>query len=238
VTARLAALSVAALVFAVGAPAGPWDRRASGARSTRAAGFGPRWVGAGRVLDQRLPARRRDRRDAQLPDALEHLASALRGGLAVGPAVRQVASRAPDPLGTELRPLVVALDGGAPVATALRGWAAAPGASRDVQLVVAALTLGAAAGGEVARSVDGLAATLRERRALQAEVRALATQARASAGVLAVAPIAFAALVTTIEPGAVAFLVASPLGLLCLGLGLGLEGLGALWMARITGSVA
>jgi Flp pilus assembly protein TadB len=73
---------------------------------------------------------------------------------------------------------------------------------------------------------------------MQAEVRALATQARASAGVLAIAPVAFAGLVATVEPRAVAFLVASPLGVACLLLGLGLEGAGAAWMAHITRSVS
>ena len=87
----------------------------------------------------------------------------------------------------------------------------------------------------MARAVDRVAATLRERRELRAEVRALATQARASAGVLAVAPLAFAALVSTIEPGVVGFLVTTPVGLACLAVGLGLDGLGALWMARDRG---
>jgi tight adherence protein B len=77
---------------------------------------------------------------------------------------------------------------------------------------------------------------LRERREVAGEVRALATQARTSAGVLAVAPLAFTGLVSTIEPGAVAFLVTSPLGLACLLLGLALEALGAVWMTRITRS--
>ena len=55
---------------------------------------------------------------------------------------------------------------------------------------------------------------------------------------LAVAPLAFAGLVSTIEPGAVAFLVTSPLGAICLVVGLGLEALGAAWMNRITRSAA
>ena len=115
-------------------------------------------------------------------------------------------------------------------------WAGSDGASRDVRLVAAALTIGAGSGGEVARAVDGVAVTLRERHEVLAEARALATQARASAAVLATAPLVFALLVATVEPDAIAFLFTTPLGVGCLVLGLGLDVAGWLWMARITRS--
>ncbi len=191
--------------------------------------------GIGRRLERVRPARRRNRRDAQLPDALDRLASSLRGGRSVGPALVELAGDVADPLGGELRTVAGSLAHGAPVGVALARWADSPGSSSDVRLVAAALTLGADAGGEVARAVDRIAATLRERRELHAEVQSLATQARASAGVLALAPLAFTGLVATIEPAAVAFLVTTPIGWACLVAGLGLEALGAAWMARITG---
>ena len=72
----------------------------------------------------------------------------------------------------------------------------------------------------------------------QAEVHALATQARASAGVLGIAPVVFTALVSAIEPGTVRFLTTTPVGLLCLVAGLVLEAAGALWMGRIVAGAA
>ncbi len=234
-TALLTGAIVAALVAAVGGAATPVHRR-PGARATRGAVRTISHASAIRLLERTRPQHRHRRRDAQLPDALERLAAAVRGGQAIGPALREVAVTVPDPLGAELRPIAAAIDQGEPVARALAGWAERPDASTDVRLVVASLTLGAHAGGEVARAVDRVAATLRERREVQGEVRALATQARTSAGVLAAAPLGFAALVSTIEPGAVAFLVTSPLGLVCLVAGLGLEALGGVWMARISRS--
>jgi tight adherence protein B len=129
-----------------------------------------------------------------------------------------------------------AIEPGSSVGAAPAAWSASPASSPDVRRVAAAPTLGAGAGGEVARAVDGVAATLRERHELRAEVRALATQARASAAVLAAAPLLFAGLVATLEPHAIAFLVTTPAGLACLASGLGLEILGVGWMARITRS--
>ncbi len=190
------------------------------------------------LLDRAWPGRRGRRRDAQLPDALDRLASSLRAGRSIGPALEELARATSSPLGDDLRVVGAALEHGGTVAAALRSWSTRPGSSGDVRLVTAALTLGADAGGQVARAVDRVAATLRERHELAGEVRALAVQARSSAAVLAVAPLAFAVLVAAIQPGAVAFLVTKPVGAVCLVLGVGLEATGVAWMARITRSAA
>lgn len=183
-----------------------------------------------------LRRRRRHQVDTQLPAALERLASALRAGAAPGPAFVELAASAPEPLAADLRPAALEVAHGAGMAAAVDRWAARPGASPAIRLTGAALGLGVEAGGEVARSVDRVAATLRERQELQSEVHALATQARASAGVLALAPVGFTALVATIEPATGRFLVTTPLGLVCLAAGLALEAAGMAWMARITRS--
>jgi tight adherence protein B len=238
VTAVLVGAAAAAIVLTLGGIAPPARRpMAPGTPSPLVAGATLR-TAAARWVDRARPQLRRRQRDAQLPDALDRLASGLRAGEAIGPALCALAPTLAEPLRTDLEPVARALAGGAPVAAAVGGWAERPSASADVHLVVAALSLGAHAGGEVARAIDRIAATLRERRELQAEIHALATQARASAAVLAMAPIAFAGLVATIEPAAAAFLVTSPLGLLCLLAGLTLEGVGAAWMARITRSTS
>ena len=228
--AVLAAVAAAALLAVLGVT--PTTTRALRIEPSR---FRPiRGSAITQVVDRALPQRRRRQRDAQLPDALDRLAAGLRGGHAIGPALRVLAGATSAPLGAELRSIATALDHGVPVAAALDRWAAHRDASPDVRLVTAALKLGAHAGGEVARAVDQISTTLRERRELQGEVRALATQARTSAAVLAIAPLAFTVLVSTIEPRAVGFLVTTPLGLVCLVLGLGLEALGAVWMNQIT----
>ena len=100
-------------------------------------------------------------------------------------------------------------------------------------MVVAALALGAVSGGPHARAVDGLAGTLRERSRLEGEVGVLAAQARASALVITVAPLAFALLAAATDPSAADFLVRSPAGLACLAGGLALDGAAAAWMAQI-----
>jgi tight adherence protein B len=189
------------------------------------------------LLDRLLPDRRDQRRDRQLPDALDRLGASLRAGTAIGPALVALAAEVPAPLGSELSAVARSIDHGGSVAEALGGWTTAHPASRDVRLVAAALTVGAGAGGEVARAVDGVAATLRERHQLAAEARSLAAQAHASASLLLIAPGLFGLLVATVEPSAIRFLLTTPVGLACLLLGVGLDAIGAVWMARITGGV-
>ena len=102
------------------------------------------------------------------------------------------------------------------------------------RLAATSLVLATVVGSTPARAVDGVAATVRERLDLAAERRALATQARTSALVLAVAPLAFAALLVAGDTAAAGFLLGQPAGWLCLAAGPALDVTGAFWMARLT----
>jgi tight adherence protein B len=103
------------------------------------------------------------------------------------------------------------------------------------QLTATALDLASSTGGASARVLDGVAASLRERVALEREVAALSSQSRASAVVLVVAPVAFAAAAAMFDHRILDVLVGRPIGWACVGLGLGLDALGAVWMSRLIG---
>lgn len=172
-----------------------------------------------------------------LPGVLEAVAGRLRAGASLPEAM---AGAADEPSGSalldaDLHDLRRRVGQGQPFAEAVEGWAerrSAPG----VALVAAALVLGAEAGGARARAIDGVAATLRDRRAVAAEVDALATQARASALVMMGAPVAFAALGLLSDPEVARFLLATPAGLACLVVGLGLDAMAGWWMVGIARS--
>jgi tight adherence protein B len=107
-----------------------------------------------------------------------------------------------------------------------------------VRLAVAALSLGAETGGASAQAIDGVTATIRTNLAIAGEVRALSSQARLSALVIALAPIAFSFLAFTTDGTTASFLLGTPLGLVCVVLGLGLDAVGWFWMRRLTAAVA
>ena len=182
----------------------------------------------------RALCRRQDAKvEAALPLALEAMARGLRSGASLRQAIDEASSAVTGVLAADLMRIAVEAERGTPVIEALEAWTVRrplPG----VQLAVAALALGAETGGAQARAIDGVAATLRQRLAVAAEARALATQARASAAVIAVAPLVFCALASAADPRLSAFLLRTPLGLVILAVGLALDAVGALWMARLT----
>jgi tight adherence protein B len=99
---------------------------------------------------------------------------------------------------------------------------------------VAALCLGAEAGGPQARAVDGVAATLRQRLSVAAEARALGAQARVSGLVIALSPVVFCAVASSADRGTARFLLHTGTGQLLLATGIALDLVGALWMTVLT----
>jgi tight adherence protein B len=171
------------------------------------------------------------RLEESLPQLLDVTAAALRSGASLPQALGAAATR-PGLLATELGEVVVAVGRGAPLVTELDRWALRrplPG----LRLALAALALGADAGGARAPAVDGVADTLRDRLALRHEITAQSAQARASAMVMTAVPVVVALLAAASDPRTAAFLFRSVPGAVCLLVGLGLDGTAGLWMLRL-----
>jgi tight adherence protein B len=193
-------------------------------------------VAAALVPVQALRARRGHgpaRVEAALPGALEAMARALRSGASMRQAVEEAAGATPGPLAAELRLVSAQAARGAPLVAALQALAERqplPG----VRLAVAALCLGVETGGAQARAVDGVASTLRDRLGVAAEVRALSAQARLSAVIIGLAPVGFGAFAAATDPRTATFVFHTVPGLLLLAVGVALDGLGWLWMRRLS----
>jgi tight adherence protein B len=184
------------------------------------------------VVVRTAPARRAARYERELPELLEQVARHLRSGgslaQAVGAAVPLSTPSGLSEEWAEVHDLVSSVG----AVAALDGWGAAPSARPSTRLAAAALAMAADTGGSPARAVDGVAATLRSRLAVADEVRALASQARASSVVIALAPLGFAAFAGATDDRTAAFFH-SPAGLLVAATGVGLDAVGAWWMARL-----
>jgi tight adherence protein B len=180
-----------------------------------------------------LAVRFRRRAEAQLPEVVDAIVASLRAGASLRQATLEAAAAVPEPVARRLVPVVSAVERGVPLASAFDEWAA-----RDqltgVSLVAAALALAAQVGGGAANALEGVADTLRERLALQRELRALGSQARASAAVMVAAPLLFSAMAAGLDSGIAAFLFHSTPGALCLGAGVMLDLAGGWWMRRLT----
>lgn len=188
------------------------------------------------VMALRANRHRRDRViETQLPGFLEAIARGLRTGSQLGPAAIEAASSTPPPLRHEVAPLAAELHRGLRSADVFDRWARRrPGSGAG--LAAAAMAFAATAGGARARAIDGVAATLRDRAALEGEVRSLTSQARASAMMIAALPLGFLLMSAGVSDHSAGFLFTTRLGLVILVCGLGLDVIGGLWMRRIVNS--
>jgi len=188
---------------------------------------------AGSAVGLRAAAGRSTRQaDATLPELLEQAGRALRSGVDLVPALAQAATAVGGPHGQQVRSAAGRVAGGAPLAVALAPWAD-DHPRRAVRLVVAALEVAVDGGGARARALDGVAATLRDQAALADEIRALASQARASAAVLVALPVVFGVVGSAADPRLAHTLLGTAPGVACVAGALVLDLAGAWWMHRI-----
>jgi tight adherence protein B len=182
-------------------------------------------------------AEERDRRwqIARLAALLHGLSRALRGGKTLPAALQHVAADRAI-AGAGLRRAARRVHDGSPVHEEIDRWATAL-EHRDADLVRAVVNTGAATGSALAASFDRAAASLQERSDLQREIAALTAQARASALLLTVAPVAFLLVVAISDPGVVAFAATTGIGRLALVCGVALDAVGWFWMRRLTAAV-
>jgi Flp pilus assembly protein TadB len=174
-----------------------------------------------------LEARQQRLTDRRVPDSLDRVVRHVRSGSTLSLALRRVGDG--DPVFARL---AHDLERGRSLHDAVSAWRSEDDLPNR-RLTATALELASSAGGASARVLDSVSASLRDRVALEREVSALSSQSRASAVVLVVAPIAFAGLAAAFDDRILDVLIGRPIGWACIGLGLGLDGIGALWMARL-----
>ena len=194
-----------------------------------AAGFAP----ASNAPSRWARRREDDRVASELPALLDDVARSMRAGLSLRGALASAQTSVAGPLAGDVAAMVAS---SASSTAVLDQWADHRCHVPGVRLVAAALAM-ADHTGVAARAIDGVADTLRADRELRGEVRALSSQAQASALLIAVLPVGFAVVASMADPSTLRFLIDSPVGRLCLIGGLLLDAVALWWMRRIVGSI-
>ena len=178
-------------------------------------------------------ARNRDRRlTEQLPDMMRALAAAIRSGRSIPQALDAAREESIAPLRAALDVADARLSVGATLEEAL-GAFAAEAATEDAALVVETLKIGRAAGSNLPLILDVAVESLVERERIARDRRATSAQAKMSALVVGLMPIAFFAIVGSGARDQLRVLLGDPIGWALLAGGVILEAGGALWMRAL-----
>jgi tight adherence protein B len=162
---------------------------------------------------------RRDRRQAafadQFIDVLQLIASSLRAGYGLLQGIDAVARDAQEPAASEFRRILVEHRLGRDLTDAMDNCAVRMG-NDDFGWVVQAIGIHRDIGGDLARVLDNIVSTVRERTAVHRQVRALSAEGRMSAWVLTALPFVTATVIAVVNPGYLGTLTSRPVGLVML----------------------
>lgn len=137
--------------------------------------------------------------EAQMVDALDQMAAALRAGLSMQQAMDNVAKENVPPLGQEFSLTLRELRLGVPMDEALVNLADRVG-SDDLRLVVTASNICRQLGGNMAEMFETIAATVRERFRLEGKIRALTSQGKLQGWVVAALPLVLGLVLNYMRP--------------------------------------
>jgi tight adherence protein B len=163
----------------------------------------------------------------EFPDALAMLVRAIRVGIPVSEALRNVARASPPLTAAGFSRLVEQISIGVPMEEALQEMARDSGLT-EYRFFATTLTLQNQTGGTLSDTLESLADVIRRRVALKAKGKAMTSEARSSSAVLAVMPLATGLMLYLINPKYIIVLFTTTQGKSMLGLAVIMLSLGIL----------
>jgi tight adherence protein B len=159
------------------------------------AGVGlPRWVLGF------LAARRKKKFTEHFATAIDVIVRSVKSGLPTNEALRIVARESPDPVGTEFNTLVESMKVGVTLEQGLkRMMDSMPTA--EVGFFAIVMTIQAKSGGNLSEALGNLAFVLRDRKRLQGKIKAMSSEAKASAMIIGALPPGVMMMVYITTPG-------------------------------------
>jgi tight adherence protein B len=175
-----------------------------------AAGFGlPRWSLSF------LTARRRKKFTAEFANAIDVIVRSVKSGLPTNEALRIVARESPNPVGSEFTKLVDGLKVGVTLDQGLkRMYDAMP--TPEVGFFAIVMTIQSRSGGNLSEALGNLSAVLRDRKRLEGKIKAMSSEAKASAMIIGSLPPGVMGLVYITTPDYITLLFTERMGNLML----------------------
>jgi len=169
---------------------------------------------------------------AQFPDAIDLIVRGLKSGLPVTESIASVGREMPDPVGAEFRLISDGIKFGKSMEDAL--WETAKRLDTpEFKFFVISLSVQRETGGNLSEALGNLSDILRRRRQMKLKIKAMSSEAKASAMILGSLPFIMFVIIFLLNPEYVTLLFTDPRGQVMLGFGVGVMAVGIVIMSKM-----
>jgi tight adherence protein B len=176
-------------------------------------------IGLPHVALSRRIAQRTKKFISLLPEALDLIVRGIRSGLPASEAMRTIADEVQDPVGSEFREVTDQMRIGVAMDEAL--WSAAKRlAIPEFNFLVISLSIQQETGGNLAEILEKLSDMVRRREQMRLKVKAMSSEARASAMIIGSLPFIMAGIIWFVNPEYMSTLFNDPRGWVMIGIGM------------------
>jgi len=176
-------------------------------------------IGLPNLVLQRRIARRTKKFVTLMPEALDLIVRGIRSGLPATEALKTIGAELEDPIGTEFRQVTDQMKIGVAMDEAM--WATARRlAIPEFNFLVISLSIQQETGGNLAEILEKLSDMVRRREQMRLKVKAMSSEARASAMIIGSLPFIMAGVISFVNPGYMSTLFTDPRGWIMIGMGL------------------
>jgi tight adherence protein B len=176
-------------------------------------------VGLPHVALQQQINRRLKKFASLLPEALDLIVRGIRSGLPASEALKTIADEIDAPVGTEFRQVTDQMRIGVALDEAM--WAAARRLGiAEFNFLVISMSIQQETGGNLAEILEKLSDMVRRREQMRLKVRAMSSEARASAMIIGALPFIMCGVISFVNPSYMSVLFTDPRGWVMIGVGL------------------
>ena len=168
----------------------------------------------------------------EFPNAVESIVRGVQSGMPLNESMKLVASEAKEPVKTEFTRIIEQQSVGKNIAEAVPIMLDRLPIS-EVNFFVVVITVQQKSGGNLSEALSNLATVLRNRKKMKAKVKAVSSEAKASAGIIGALPFVVTILVSIVSPSYMVPLFTTPLGNLWLGVAAFMMTTGVLVMRKM-----
>jgi tight adherence protein B len=190
----------------------------------------------GAMLPNFYVRRRRKRRlnafEELLPESIDLVGRALRAGHPLTAGFKMAADDGAEPVAGEFRRIFEEQRFGLPLQESLLGMADRVNLV-DVRILVTAILIQREVGGNLAEILDNLAAVVRARFTIRRQLRVFTAQGRMTGYLLAALPLILFSILYMLNPSYMSILFTDPIGKILVGVAVGMQLIGLLWIRKI-----